>query len=215
MTANKKNGNHFHFLFENLGRQSATHDPDSRRQSLPGFSEYLEIPNRIGYLEAGKNAPPRFVNRNRVNSENVYLVQPVWGNSQPMLLLLSPGRQLPLINGLAAPPVALLHMKDEVLFCKSGSYAAHVTLFIRPRIGPPVEIHVGKKCPVCKTGIRQDSITYTCHFCGQVLHCESSTPPHEDHLNCATICGNCPICLTPIQQEHGYAYLPEFLRKEV
>jgi hypothetical protein len=215
MTANKKKGNHFHLLFENLGRRSTTHDPDARHQSSPGFSEYLEIPNRIGYLTAGKNDPPRFVNRNRVNSDNVYLVQPLWENSQPTLLLLSPGRKPPLINGLPAPPVALLHMKDEILFCKSCSYAAHVTLFIRPRIGPPFEINVGKKCPVCKTGIRPDSITYTCHFCGQILHCEGTAHPNKDHLNCATICRNCPICLTPIQQTHGYAYLPELFRKDV
>jgi hypothetical protein len=215
MTADKEKGNHFHLLFEKLGQRRTGNDRSAPPPPSPGSSEYLKLPNRIGYLTVEKNDPPRFINGDRVNLDNLYLVQPLWENSQPALLLLSPGREPPLINGLPAPPVALLHMKDEVLFCKSCSYAAHVTLFIRPRIGPPIDINVGKKCPVCKTEFLPDSIAYTCHSCGQILHCESTAHSNKDSLNCAKFCGNCPICLTPIQQTDGYAYLPEFFRKDV
>ena len=214
MTIDKKKGNHFHLLFEYLGQPSTTDDCSPASQQSPGFLPYLEIPNRLGYLTVEKNNAPRVTDGNGFDRENLYVVQPFWNHSKPALLLLSPGRQPPLINGLPAPPVALLHMKDEVLLCKSCRYAAHVTLFIRPRIGPPVDIDVGKNCPVCKTEFRPDAITYTCHFCGQILHCDTAAHLDQDHLNCANFCSNCPICLTPIRLEDGYAYLPEFFCKE-
>jgi hypothetical protein len=212
MQRDDKRGCVFHLLIEDFNCWNLKKEAIPSDGAVPSLSDCLEIPHGVGFLLVESCRPPRIVKRNRVNLDNLFIIQPLWNYPRPHLLLFSPGREPPIINGFPAPPVALLKMRDEVMFCNSSAYVAHVTLFIRPQIGPPPDHRIGKKCPVCKTEFHPDSMTYTCQFCGQILHSQKEGHSNAEDLNCANFCRNCPICETPIQHKDGYAYFPDFIR---
>jgi hypothetical protein len=212
MTTDKEKGNHFHLLFEKLGQWSTTHAQAAQPQSSPGFSEYLEIPNRGGYLTVKSKQSPRLVKRFSGDLNNLFVIQPLWEKSPPRLFILSSGNEYPLINGVSAPPVALLHIKDEILFTKDCKIVGHVSLYIRPRIGSPPVQRIGKKCPICRSEFKTNCITYTCLVCSQVVHCEGTGISNDNGLNCAEISKRCPTCKQPIYRDPGYIYFPEFLQ---
>ena len=204
----RRSPNRFCFWFEPISNPTSG---STRRDDAP--TARLRIPNRLAVILAGPGCPPQLVNRVRFDPERTFIIQPLWDRPRGQLLLLSPGSRRPLVNGRPAPAVTLLSIGDEILFCTSSCVIAHLTVFVRPQIGPSPRDVSGKRCPICKTKFVRDSIVYRCHGCSQLLH--GGRPGNADRqgLNCAHLCKACPICQSPIQLTAGYAYLPEFLQE--
>jgi len=211
-----KNGkgyeNTFHLLIEFFDHPNSI--CNSHFESTPGPSglENIEIPTRGTMLIADSRRLSFLTDNRDADMDRQFGVQPLWEKPDPCLLMVCPGRSRALINGLPAPPVALLHIKDEILFSRHCGYVAHVSLYIRPHVGSPPANRVGKKCPICRSEFKKNSNTYTCHVCSQVLHCEGPEMSKGDGLDCAGISRQCPTCEQPIYRAPGYFYLPDFLK---
>lgn len=205
---NRHNQSNFHFLFEPISAPNSGRD---RRDGLA--TDPLEIPNGVAVILAASRGLPKLVTADRFDPNQMFIVQPLWRQSRAELLTLSPTGRSPWVNGVPAPLLALLSMRDEVLFSRFSPVIAHLTVFVRPQIGPPALNVVGKRCPVCKTKFDRDGVVYRCHGCGQLMHCGGTGNRDHEGLDCASVCGKCPTCESPVQLKSGYAYLPEFLRK--
>ena len=205
MKTTKPGGNHYHLLIEEFGSQLISKD------ILKIAS--IEIPDRGGLLMVDDNCRPRIAHKRGYGQDNIFVFQPVWNNSDSHLLMVCPGRKRPIVNGIPAPPIALLNVKDDVLFPNAFEFRAHVTLYTRPRVGPVPDNRVGRKCPLCRSILLKDTITYTCYRCGQAIHYKGSGQGESDVLDCADICESCPVCRAPIYLDDGFVYLPEFMQK--
>jgi hypothetical protein len=190
-------GNHYHLLVEEFGSEITS----------------IEIPDRGGLLMLDDNCRPRIADKRGYGEDNIFVFQPIWNNSDSHLLMVCPGRKRPIINGIPAPPIALLNVKDDILFPNAVEFMAHVTLYTRPRLGPVPENRIGRKCPLCRSTLLKNTLTYTCYRCGQVVHYKRNGHADADTLDCANISDRCPVCRAQIYLNDGFVYLPEFIHK--
>jgi len=131
------------------------------------------------------------------------LVEPFFNQRKQLKLLATfPFGADARVNGEPAPRRAVLEVGDVVQW--AAGVAFHVTVFNRPRVGPPPADLVGKACPICQVPFPPDTTTYTC-ACGCVFHCEAD---EKDGLQCAQLRGECPRCRRPVVLEPGYAFIP-------
>jgi hypothetical protein len=177
----------------------------SRRVELT--RDVVHVPDRVTYLvqnplglEARKPARPSHV-----------ILEPIELGDAPALLLVSPRGQRVRINGLAAPPVAVLGVRDELQV--DDGPVIHVTEYRRPRIETPTGRLLAAKCGLCRVALTKTT-TVLIHKCGVALHLEtasieSTTEPEGERLTCATEAGDCPSCAKPVDLEEGYTWLPE------
>ena len=220
----KPKGNSYHLLIEEFG--SLSHSNKLNFDSLPAAGDIntishlkseigsIEIPDRGGLLMVEDNCPPKIADRHCFGVNNIFVFQPIWNNSESHLLMVCPGRNRPMINSIPAPPIALLNVKDDILFPNAFEFMAHVSLYIRPRLGPVPENRIGRKCPLCRSTFFENTPTYKCYRCGQAIHYKLNGDADSDALDCANACDNCPVCRAPIFLDDGFVYLPETIQKQ-
>ncbi len=213
METTKPKKNVFHLLIENFGSHLRSKELKSDASPAAGDISTIEIPDRGGLLLVKDNCPPKIVDRHCYGEENIFVFQPIWNNSDSHLLMVCPGRNRPMINGVPAPPIALLNVKDDILFPNAFEFLAHVSIYTRPRLGPVPENRIGSKCPLCRSTLLENTPTYTCYRCGQAIHYKLHGNADSDALDCANVCDNCPVCRAPIYIDDGFVYLPEFIQK--
>jgi hypothetical protein len=197
--------NFYHLLIEDLRLNS--------QPNIPALKSSIKISDGGGLLAFEDNRTPAFVDERYCGKDNVYVFQPIWNNTDSHLLMICPGRKRPLINGLPAPPLALLNVKDDIFFPNAYGYLAHVSIYIQPHIGPVPDNRIGRKCPLCRSVLRENTPSYICYRCGQAIHYSINGGSDSDALNCVNVCDSCPVCRAPICLEDKYVYLPEFMQK--
>ena len=206
--------NYYHLLIEDFGSDLQSKELNSDSSPAAGNLITIEIPDRGGLLTVDDNCLPRIVQRYCCSKENIFVFQPIWNSSGSHLLMVCPDRNRPMINGIPAPPIALLNVKDDILFPNALEFMAHVSIYTRPRLGPVPEYRIGRQCPLCRSLLLKNMLTYTCYQCGQAVHYKLNGDADSDALDCANVCDNCPVCRTPIYLEDGFIYLPEFIQKQ-
>jgi hypothetical protein len=190
--------------------ESTEHAPTPSGTDVVQTAHFLAVPPSGVRLHAPQRQRPHVDEDTGAMDGAFFAVQTLRHGGAPRLLLVSaPGSGLR-VNGLPAPPVALLKERDEIDFAEAP-YRAHVTAYTGTCVGTPSEEDVGATCPICTKRIRADRKTYRCAVCGLVLHCEDDTPDDPDALPCAPLCDECPRCRTPVRTEAGYTYIPAFL----
>ena len=201
----------FHLLIESLGNSSPAAPPGMGPQpESPSLPERLEVGEGVNFLKISPGRPPALARGGRpARSSDTVLLQSVWREGAPKLLMLIPGGRTVTVNGVPAPVVSLLGERDEVAFDRSSRFIAHVAVYLNPRIGPPEEGEIGDTCPVCKAKFTRETTVYRCHNCSSALHHEGEEKPEGDRLECAGICTECPICHAAIQTSAGYRHIPE------
>jgi hypothetical protein len=211
-TAEQKDSS-YHLLVEDFGSEPGSKGINLNSSEASSSFISIEIPDSGGLLAVKNSRLSQIVDADCQGENNIFVFQPFWNIPDSHLLMVCPGPGRPLINAMPAPPITLLTVKDEIIFPNTSEYIAHVSIYSRPRFGPPPVHRIGRKCPICRSRLLKNTITYTCYQCGQILHykadrnCESST------LDCANICNNCPVCRAKIRLSDGYVYLPESYRK--
>ena len=160
-----------------------------------------------------ENCQLEIVDRPYGGEEDIFVFQPLWNTPDPHLLMVCPGRGRPMINAVPSPPIALLKVKDEILFPNNSGCIVHVSIFSRPCLGPPPVHRIGRKCPICRSKLLKKSLTYTCFQCGQIIHYNPGGKSNSDALDCANHSDNCPVCRAKIHLNDGFVYWPDFLRE--
>ncbi len=211
-TAEQKDSS-YHLLIEDFGSDLGSKEFNlNSSETNSGFIS-IEIPGSGGLLAVNDSHLPQIVDTACYGDDNIFVVQPLWNTSDSHLLMVCPGLNRPLINAMPAPPITLLTVKDEIIFPNTSEYITHVSLYNRPRFGPPPVHRIGRKCPICRSKLLKKTITYTCYQCGQVLHYKADRNSETSTLDCANICNNCPVCRAKIYLSDGYVYLPETFRE--
>jgi len=211
-TAEQK-GRFYHLLIEDFGFNLESKELNCySSETTCGFIS-IKIPDNGGLVAVNGSCPPQIVDTLCYNADNIFVFQPFWNTFDSHLLMVCPGRNRPLINAVPAPPIALLTVKDEILFPNASEWIAHVSIYSRPCLGPAPENRIGRKCPICKSELLTKTDTYTCYQCGQVIHYKAGGSSNSVSLDCANICNNCPVCRAKICLSEGYVYLPESLQK--
>lgn len=99
------------------------------------------------------------------------------------------------VNGLPAPPLAILTTQDSVLL--APGCLSFVTERFRPYVGPPLGELLKKKCPICRMLPEPTSRVVTCR-CGvpYTYETEESHPelPASERLNCFEKARVCICC---------------------
>jgi hypothetical protein len=163
---------------------------------MPVGPSYLVLPS--GGLPALSAEPPP-------GADAGVLLEPILPPRRPPRLLLlasAPGRVT--VNGHRAGRVSVLGERDQ--FRLDGSLLFHVTLFTRPRVGPPSGALLGRECPVCRVPFASDTTAFHCG-CGGGLHLVG-TEPNDDLLQCARAVSACPRCSQPVVLKEGYSWFP-------
>ena len=121
----------------------------------------------------------------------------------PLALFVPAGLRVRL-NGLPAPVVAPLRVKDQVQL--DSRTLLHVTACLNPRIETPAGELLGRSCGLCRRALDASTRVYVCP-CGVPLHLEG--PEHgSERLECAHF-GDCPSCERPVRSEGAEAWMPE------
>lgn len=110
------------------------------------------------------------------------------------------------LNGLPAPPLALLQPGDRLEV--PGGPVLHLLLHVRPEIGPPPPAAVGTACPVCRTPVTAETRVYLCR-CGAAIHAEDASRPAAERLECALLSTLCAACQQPIHRQEITIGAPE------
>jgi hypothetical protein len=210
----KQKGNYYHLLIEDFGSNLSFKELNSDSSPATGDFITIEIADKGGLLMVDDNCVPRIVGRPYHGEDNIFIFQPIWNNSDSHLLMACPGRKRPIINAIPAPSIALLKVKDDILFPNAVEFTAHVSLYTRPRLGPVPDNRAGRKCPLCRSTFLKNTLTYTCYRCGQAIHYKRNGHAESDGLDCANICDNCPVCRARIYLNDGFVYLPEYVQKQ-
>jgi hypothetical protein len=165
----------------------------------------IELPPGVSYLVSGGDGRgARVLNAPPEDGGPAFLVEPVPDTRLGALILVSPEGGRARINGLIAPPVALLSEGDQLDV--GDGFTLHVLLYRTPQVGRPTVEVVGKKCPVCLTPIGDDQVIYRCAACGTAMHLDG-----DDGLDCGRLASECRTCQRPVVLEAGYAYVPKGL----
>lgn len=172
----------------------------------PRTLETVRLPDEVSYLHPDA-APTALVTD--TSSTGDLVIEPLTDGPQPRLLLLTPdGTAAPTVNGRRAPRVALLRVGDQLLL--SAQRIAHVTAYITPIIGPATKEQAKKRCPVCRTPVKENARAFTCP-CGTVYHHDDpARAAAKDCLECATLPTKCTVCRLPVCLRGGFQYVPDF-----
>jgi hypothetical protein len=183
--------------------------------SLGFFIENLVVRGPLTWLEvlessflfAGPDGSPSVGCHAPARPADAFRVEPVAFALQARLLLVSPERRTAAVNGVPAPRVALLSIKDQVEILQT--HLLHVSGFFRPVIGPPGPELVNEMCMVCQTPFKADTRIVRCWCCNLPLHAEGEERPAADRLECARLHSSCPRCSANIMWSEGFVYIPE------
>lgn len=196
----------FHLFFEPLASPTLAAANRTRSKAGPGERVKLVVPSEPVRLIARRGEPPRLAPAAAEPSASGPVFEPtVARGHQPRLLVINPPEAPLLVNGHAAPRVALLREKDQFQVEHSASF--HLAVFHQPQIGAPPPELIGKPCPVCLVPFTAESRCYICP-CGAALHLEGE-PEEQDKLQCARISSECPVCRRPVVLTQGYAFVPD------
>jgi hypothetical protein len=209
MSTVEQNSSIFHLIIKGLRPKQQPIATNPNVAAVADNIESIEIPESGGLLAVNDGRLQRISDMPAGRADNIFALQPFRSTSGSRLLMVCPGRSRPLINSVPAPPLALLNLKDEILFPNTSECIAHVTLYNRPYLGPPPETHIGRKCPLCRSKLLKTTCTYTCYQCGQLVHYKPDGNSETNTLDCANISANCPVCHAKIYLRRGYVYLPE------
>jgi hypothetical protein len=165
----------------------------------------LSVPAGVSYLTVVPGEPPRLEDHPPADG-GAFALEAVGSRGQDHLLLVSPVDHPGRCNGQPLPRLALLTVKDQL---QLGDHLLHITLFHRPRLGPPPADFVGRECPVCRLPITPETRIFICPHCETPLHCEGEDRPKDERLECVYLGSECPMCHRAIVLQEGYAYLPE------
>lgn len=177
----------------------------------PAHQAWIEVPEGVSYLVVDEDGRPRLVLDPPEDTGELYLVEQVYRDHAPKLLVLNLCCNAPFVNAREAPPVVLLEAGDEVLFGSGSEWVSHVTVFSNAVAGPPPEKEIGFPCPVCLEIFNECSTTYLCSGCGKPYHLEPDEVPEEERFRCVSPGQKCSVCRTPMM-ESGYSFLPESFR---
>jgi hypothetical protein len=127
------------------------------------------------------------------------------------LVLIARGESA-LVNGVPAPPLAVLSVGDSLGL--GPGLLAHVTERVTPYVGPPVGELIGKKCAHCRIPAGPETRVVT-HRCGVLYHYETAeshpqTPEHE-RLNCFEKVSACLSCKRELTLQPHLAWDPRSL----
>lgn len=202
------NGQHF-VLFVEAASQKKQQEP----APVPGSPETprrnltpINVPSGDpSYLTVAAGEFPRLVSDARGADSNAAVLEPIRHEYQPYLVMLPAGGVR--VNGLPAPPVAILRPGDRI---RTGDeWLLHVSVLTGPRIGPPPEDEIGAECPYCRLKIAPDRTVAACPHCGTVYHCEGDERPQQDRLECARLIAECYHCHKPMVLEERYESIPD------
>ncbi len=163
----------------------------------------IKIPPGVSYLVEGDDRPRLLTRRSKVPAD-AFVVEPLDYEVQPQLLVITPPGRRARVNGQIAPLVCLLNERDQ--FRLGDDVVLHMTIYNRPRIGPPEATSLGKECPVCRGPFEADSTVYSCWSCSAQMHAGGS-----DGRDCARVAGECSHCHKPVRLEEGYSVPPREL----
>jgi hypothetical protein len=164
----------------------------------------LSVPAGVSYLTVAPGEAPRL--EDSPPSSGGLALEAVGSRGQDHLLIVSPADHPGRCNGQPLPRLALLAVKDQL---QLGDFLLHVTLFHRPRLGPPPADFVGRECPVCRLAITPQTRIFICPHCDTPLHCEGEDRPKDERLECVYLGSECPTCHRALVLQEGYAYFPE------
>jgi len=202
------NGQHFVFFVEATSQEAQETPapvPGSRETPRRKLTS-IEVPSGApSYLSVAAGKPPQVVADARKAGPNASVLEPIRHEYHPYLVMLPAGGIR--LNGLPAPPVAILRPGDQI---RTGdAWLLHVSLLTGPQIGPPSEEQVGEECPYCRLKIAAGRTVAACPHCGMVYHCEGEERPEQDRLECARLIAECYHCHKPMVLEERYEYIPE------
>ena len=171
----------------------------------PRTLETVRLPDEVSYLHPDA-APTALVTD--TSSTGDLVIEPLADGPQPRLLLLTPeGTATPTVNGRRAPRVALLRVGDQLLL--NAQRIAHVTAYITPIIGPATKEQAKKRCPVCRTHVKENARVFTCPCAALYHHDDPAHAAAKDCLECATLPAKCTVCDLPICLRGGFQYVPD------
>lgn len=135
------------------------------------------------------------------------LLEPLWQEQRPQLLLVSRYAGRVRVNGPLVPQLYLLSERDQLQLDDGSLF--HVTLYHHTVVGSPSAERIGSGCPVCRTAIAASERVYTCQQCGTAIHLQGDETPPETRLECALTVSTCPACQQKIDVTAGYTWQPE------
>lgn len=202
----------FGFLVEALDQDESEKEAlagaPRRPGAVPRDPGWIELPPAgISYLTLSPEQPPRVLLEPPARMSQAAVLETVRREQHPYLVMLGPTGQELRVNGVPAPPLVILHVRDQVQM--GENYLLHLSLFRRPYIGPPAKEYTGSKCLVCRLPVAADTTIYICPNCSGALHCEGEEKSQQDRLECARLSSGCPRCGNPVIMTEGYAYVPE------
>lgn len=147
------------------------------------------------------------ISRRRSNGNGCALgLEPVRLGNLEGLLFTSPPEGNLRINGIPAPRVGLLLVKD--LLQLDGGPPLHVSLYLRPDLGPPRAELIGRPCARCRVNVVAKTQVYVCPACQTVMHAEGDEMDDDERLECFAL-GDCPGCGEPVRVDEGLIWTPE------
>ena len=169
-------------------------------------TEPLIIPRGVSRLVWAQNGPAQLRMANAQEDKTAPLLECLEHRprpSLPRLLLVSPPQSGARVNGLPAPPLAILAEGDRFSFDDSCHF--RLAIFHRPRLGPVPDELAGVPCPICTIPLQKGDRSLVC-FCGAPMHL-AEDEEREGALACAKMAAECPRCGQPTQTVPGYTEL--------
>ncbi len=201
-TRSQKPDRSFHLLIEAVDAAQ----PDA---ALVGS---MEVPEEgVAVLELSGDTP-RLVPCDAAMPEDFELAFSVARYDGRAHLVALPGHRCrALLNGDKPPPFDVLELGDEILL---ESLRLHVSLHLRPYVGPPRHEDVGRECPVCRVPIEREGddavVIHVCPHCDGIVHLRATLEGESEPLECIALSSSCPTCGNPIlaEDEEHFAYVP-------
>jgi hypothetical protein len=163
----------------------------------------LSVPADVSYLVLQPDVGPVITRAVPLPPARWAMLEPVFGKrSQAWLLLSVPTGFRAHVNGQVATRLVVLKEKDQLQL--DADWILHVTVFSRPRLGPPAPDRVGQPCLVCRVPLAAGATCYTCQ-CGKAFHCAEKD---NGGLECARLLSECSACGRPVVLTEGFTYLP-------
>lgn len=181
--------------------------PEQPKNSQPTKRTWIQFPESgIAYLRCSPGQLPRVDSTAPETAGEAVALEPVHHQGHSFLVMQRPGREVR-INSLPAQRIAVLHVGDRITV--GDDCVLHVSLLVRPYVGPCLEEHVDQKCAYCRSGFSRGSIVYVCPRCRHPTHCEGEERPLEARLECAKLASECPRCHQPVVMKEEVTYVPD------